>query len=159
MADTQAQSATGTQWYVKWAHTGSSATSGWHGSIDGPFASNEAPVAGTITVGGQTFPALSGPFGSAAEATSFLAGHAKGPGAESTTNLTAPSFTDPLAGLVEIGHWIGDLVSHLTDAAMWRSIGWLVLGILFIVAGFVWLAKGEITEGLGGVKGLAGELA
>jgi len=53
---------------------------------------------------------------------------------------SAAGITDPL-GLFAIGHWIGKLVSGLTDVHMWISLGWMALGISLFLAGLALLLK------------------
>lgn len=59
-----------------------------------------------------------------------------------TTIPRTPTITNPLSGLSDIGkvsHWLGDAVLHVTDGAMWRSLGWLALGALLVIAGiYLW---------------------
>ena len=52
------------------------------------------------------------------------------------------SVSNPLAWLGAIAHWIGEAVAHILDVHMWRSIGWIVLGVVLMVAGILlWLKK------------------
>lgn len=49
--------------------------------------------------------------------------------------------------LQEIGHWIGEAVSHILDSYMWRSIGWITMGLVLLTAGiFLWLRKADLVE-------------
>lgn len=49
--------------------------------------------------------------------------------------------------LQDIGHWIGVAVAHLIDVHMWRSIGWITLGLVLLTAGiFLWLRKADLVE-------------
>jgi hypothetical protein len=36
-----------------------------------------------------------------------------------------------------------DFLGHLSDGAMWASVGWIVLGVTLLAAGVYLLAKGE----------------
>jgi hypothetical protein len=48
-----------------------------------------------------------------------------------------------------IAHWIGEAVAHILDIHMWRSIGWITLGIVLMTAGiFLWLQKADLIEPL-----------
>ena len=38
----------------------------------------------------------------------------------------------------------------LTNGKMWRSLGWLLLGVLLMIAGTALLLKGQITRGMAG---------
>jgi hypothetical protein len=59
-------------------------------------------------------------------------------------------------GLFAIGHWLGDIVTSLTNVAMWRSLGWLGLGVLLIVVGLLlWLRGTEAFKGLASAAGTA----
>lgn len=56
--------------------------------------------------------------------------------------LSQFSVSNPLAWLGAIAHWIGEAVAHILDVHMWRSIGWIVLGVVLMVAGIIlWLKK------------------
>jgi hypothetical protein len=49
--------------------------------------------------------------------------------------------------LQAIAHWIGEAVAHILDIHMWRSIGWITLGIVLLVLGiFLWLRKSDLIE-------------
>ena len=72
-----------------------------------------------------------------------------------STNVNVPVISQAAAlasGVAEIGHWSGDLITHLTDVYMWISLGWIALGLLLLVLGVVWLLRktGIIPQG-GGV--------
>lgn len=53
-----------------------------------------------------------------------------------------PLIPNPLSGLSSIGkiaHWIGDAVLHAVDLPMWRSLGWIALGAVLLMAGiYLW---------------------
>lgn len=59
-----------------------------------------------------------------------------------------PKLSNPLDGIQEIGHWLGVVVTAITDVSMWRSLGWLLLGGILLISGlFLWLKdKGVIPE-------------
>jgi hypothetical protein len=63
------------------------------------------------------------------------------------------SAVQQASGLWSVGHWIGELVSHLTDIHMWISIGWLALGLLLLITGIMMLGKNQLAGGLPGVLG------
>lgn len=101
-------------WWVRPGWTGvpeQSATSpgqGWHG----PYPTQDAAFKAEITSGPAGAPQRIG------------------------TVPGAPSYAPPnFSWLGVLGHWVGDFVLHLTDAHMWISLGWLLLGILLIVLG------------------------
>lgn len=55
-----------------------------------------------------------------------------------------PGVSNPLAflgWLQDIGHWIGVFVSAITDGAMWRSLGWITLGLILMVVGILMLLR------------------
>jgi len=45
------------------------------------------------------------------------------------------------SGLSEAGHWIGVLVAAITDPHLWISLGWLLLGIMLLIAGLYLLVR------------------
>lgn len=65
----------------------------------------------------------------------FGLGHDVGQGTNDVTSAT---------GLAEIGHYIGELVSHLTDVHMWISIGWIALGFFLLVLALAVLLRKPI---------------
>jgi len=71
-----------------------------------------------------------------------------------------PPLPNPLAFLgwiQEIGHYVGLAVAYITDGPMWRSIGWIVLGFIFLVSGVIlWAMK---AAGVGSVAELGAALA
>lgn len=150
---------TGTQWYVKWSHTGMSATTGWHGAVDGPFPFNEAPTQSVITIGGQSYSLISGPFHTQAEALAFIKSHPHGPGPESSTNINIPTIPNPFAflgWLQGIQHWFGIIVAAITDIHTWISLGWGLLGLTFLIVGLViWLRGTELGKSFGPALGAA----
>lgn len=49
------------------------------------------------------------------------------------------SIPNPLSGIGAVGHWLGEAVLHAIDLPMWRSIGWIVLGAILVMAGiYLW---------------------
>lgn len=79
---------------------------------------------------------VEGPYPTRAAAEAALHGPV-GPNPPPLPHLKLPN---PLAWLGGIAHWTGDLVLHLTDVAMWRSIGWILLGGLLLWWGILlWL--------------------
>lgn len=77
---------------------------------------------------------ISGPYPTKAKAQAALTKKNKPP--------DLPGIPNPLSGLSDIGkvgHWLGDIVLHIVDGAMWRSIGWLLLGAVLVFAGiYLW---------------------
>jgi hypothetical protein len=58
-------------------------------------------------------------------------------------------FLAALGWIQEIGHWAGILVSALTDVHTYISVGWLLLGFVLVVTGFIWWQRENIAK-LGG---------
>lgn len=117
-------------------------------SIDNSWtANNQSPA---VTVGGKQYVPLIGPFGSQADAQSAQVQN-PGPGSGiipgiiggATGNLGSGvglSLPNPLSGLEAIAKIFGDFSRAVTDGKMWRSLGWLLLGILLMLAGvLLWI--------------------
>lgn len=64
-----------------------------------------------------------------------------GPAGQAKT--IAKEAVAPLSGLEGVSKMIGDLGIAVTDGKMWRSLGWLVLGLLLLGVGVYLLAKGK----------------
>ena len=61
-------------------------------------------------------------------------------GTGTVKGLSQFSLSNPIAWLGAIAHWIGEAVAHILDVHMWRSIGWITLGIVLLVLGiFLWI--------------------
>lgn len=55
------------------------------------------------------------------------------------------AIQNPLSGLAAIGAALAKAVGYLSDLALWKSIGWLLLGAVLILAGvLLWLKKADI---------------
>jgi hypothetical protein len=55
------------------------------------------------------------------------------------------AIQNPLSGLAAIGAALAKLVGYLSDLALWKSIGWLLLGGVLILAGvLLWLKKADV---------------
>lgn len=68
-------------------------------------------------------------------------------------NVSTPN---PLAGLEGIAKVLGDIGRALTDGKMWRSFGWVTLGILILMLGIgLWLGE-EAVKAIGPSLPLAG---
>lgn len=113
-----------------------------------------------IDVGNATGWALSGgkaefgPFATQAEAQKAKDAHpATGPlsavhSAASGADQVVKSGT---SGLAAIGGSLAGLGAAITDGKMWRSLGWLVFGVLMLLFGvFLWVRKELEGGGLGG---------
>lgn len=89
--------------------------------------------------------AVAGPFTTQAEAQQWMSSAT----AAGSNPVSAIGLPNPLSALTEIGHWIGALVTALTDFAMWRSLGWLVLGLILIWIGvLLWLRIPQRAAGI-----------
>jgi hypothetical protein len=79
-----------------------------------------------------------------------------GPGNISSTPPGAPQLgnLNPAAAIFAVGHWLGDIVTHLTDIYMWRSMGWLLLGIVFIISAIALLMKDQLSGEASALKGI-----
>jgi hypothetical protein len=83
-----------------------------------------------------------GPYPTKAAAQAKMSALDKQHSAKTNTNIPVISQAAALAsGVAEIGHWSGDLITHLTDVYMWISLGWIALGLLLLVLGLMWLLK------------------
>lgn len=90
-----------------------------------------------------------GPYPDQAQAQARLAeAHVGGPGSP-TYQQQIGSAIPGLGALGEIGHFTGELVTHLTDAHMWISLGWLLLGLLLLVIGILLWVKADVPKLLG----------
>jgi hypothetical protein len=104
------------------------------------------PVVGSTAFGGIIVQ-VQGPYDTQAKAQAAVGSSTgstgTGPGIANPNSQANQPPANPFAGLLEIAHWIGDLVTALTDARMWISLGWLLLGLI-LVAIAVWiLGKNE----------------
>jgi hypothetical protein len=63
---------------------------------------------------------------------------------------------DSVAGAIaRVGQGITTFLKALTDYRMWRSLGWIVLGIWVLFLGFILLFRKQITEAAGTAAGAA----
>lgn len=98
---------------------------------------------------GKTYYRRMGPFTSLKDAqAAFKTGATNAaspiPGVDITPGggLTA---VNPLAGIEGLSKIFGDFFSGLTNGKMWRSLGWVLLGILLMLAGAALWLKGSIS--------------
>jgi len=114
---------------------------------------------GTGTWNGKQVSRFQGPFSSEAEARAanpsggspgqvIAAGVGAGLGAASGVGLPsvpgadAGGISDPLAPLGDIAAALKSFYSAVTDGKMWRSLAWILLGMLLMVTGILlWLKK------------------
>ena len=62
-----------------------------------------------------------------------------------------PTLSDkpvnPLAGIDELGAVLDAAYKALTDGKMWRSLGWMVLGLILMVMGLrMWIGKSALPS-------------
>lgn len=57
-------------------------------------------------------------------------------------------------GLTDLGGIFGAGFATVTDGRLWRSLAWLVLGVLLVVVGLVLIVLDQ-TGGVGGLVGSA----
>lgn len=71
---------------------------------------------------------------------------------------TVPSVPDPLAPLAGIAGSLEAFFTALTDGKMWRSLGWIILGIALMIIGVVlWIGPSAARRSpVGAVAGQLG---
>lgn len=53
-----------------------------------------------------------------------------------------PGFPNPLSGIDRIGAVVEAFFRAVTDVKFWRSLGWILLGIIMLVVGIrIWMGK------------------
>ena len=113
-------------------------------------AATAADADAAATKDGHTgITATEGPFTTKAQAQTaangITQGEAPGPGVgavEGAASSAVSGISSAVSGISEVGHFLGKLVTDVTDGAMWRSIGWILLGLVLIVIGMVmWAGK------------------
>lgn len=102
--------------------------------------SASTPQQGDKSPWGEIF-TVNGPYPSKSAAEAALGkNHGPAPGS------TGPQDTPGLAGIDEIGAVLKAFFQQLTRAAMWRCLGWIVLGFLMLGVGvYMWLTKEGIA--------------
>ena len=74
--------------------------------------------------------------------------------ANEAQNVTG--VTNPLSGLEGVAKIFGDFFSALTDGKMWRSLGWILLGVFLLFLGIrLWYGEslGQAATALPGLPG------
>lgn len=75
---------------------------------------------------------VAGPFATREAAEKYVSDQTK-------VHVPRVPIPNPLSGIGAVAHWIGKAVLDITDAAMWRSLGWLALGAFLVIAGiYLW---------------------
>lgn len=130
-------------------------------------------VAGQVRANGKTYNMRAGPFGSESAAEQWIGEHqgAGAPGSTGNTGTTDIPVPNPIpggqpieipnpfggvggavgaaSGVTEVGHFLGVLVSNLTDVHLWISMGWLWLGFTLILIGLLlWFRQSQAYANL-----------
>lgn len=85
-----------------------------------------------------------GPFSTRAEALA-AEGKLDAGGTPQAPGATGFSIPNPLHGVDELAGAVTGFFRVITDAALWRSLGWLLLGLALMVMGLVlWLRKSGV---------------
>lgn len=67
------------------------------------------------------------------------------PGGAVDQGVSAIGLPNPLSGLAAIAAALAKFVGYLGDGAMWRSLGWILLGGALLGLGtYLWLKKGDL---------------
>jgi hypothetical protein len=119
-------------------------------AFQGTQAQAQAADSSGLTAGGWPL----GPYASQAGADA-AAVKATGKVAGNSPGLSSPNpVTDVEQPFADVASALSAFYDKLTDGKMWRSLGWLLLGIALMIAGIALLLKGELTRGA--VESLAG---
>jgi hypothetical protein len=89
---------------------------------------------------------VAGPFQTQQEAQQALNGISSQPGSDIAAK-GGPTFhiPNPLHGIDEVAGAVTGFFGVLTDVTLWRSLGWLLLGVALIILGlYLWLKKQDI---------------
>lgn len=89
-----------------------------------------------------------GPFNTQQDAQKFLDGLKTTPGGSDIApsgGIDLPHLPNPLSGIERAGKVLESAYKMITDAAMWRSLGWIILGVILIIAGiYLFLKKQDL---------------
>lgn len=92
---------------------------------------------------------VGGPYATEADANAAIPGIEQSnpaPGA-----LSQAGIPNPIAGLEAVARIIGDIGRAVTDGKMWRSLGWILLGVIVFGFGLVLWLKKPIENAVGQV--------
>ena len=145
---------TGNRWWVGWNHAqGNRATfpslsgpNGYEafpsGSATDDAAIVKAGVGGTLSLHNITWDIKGGPYSTKAAANAAIPAIQAAdpaPGAvQQATGVSIPSFSSVESAL-------SAFYDKVTDGKMWRSLGWLILGVFLIVFGLIlWIGPGAL---------------
>jgi hypothetical protein len=86
--------------------------------------------------------------GSATEAQAATEAQNEFPTGKTPTTSVAQAVENqtPAATFADTAHALSAFYDKLTDYKMWRSLGWLALGLVLMIAGVALLLKGSITS-------------
>lgn len=111
------------------------------------FAKSMSTGQPTPNLHGISWQIRGGPYNTEAEANAALPGiQAKTPAPGAVQQAVAP-----IAGLEALAHIIGDIGRAVVDGKMWRSLGWLLLGVIVFGFGLVLWLKKPIEQAVGQV--------
>jgi hypothetical protein len=144
----------GNRWWVGWNHAQGdkaafpslSGPNGYEAFPSGSAADDaaivKAGVGGTVSLHNITWDIKGGPYPTKAAAVAAIPAiqsSSPAPGtAAQATGISVPSFGDVASAL-------SAFYAKVTDGKMWRSLGWLALGVLLIIFGLVlWLGPGAL---------------
>ena len=84
-------------------------------------------------------------------------GNPQAAAANAGQTVKSVAAANPLSGLEGVASVIGSIGVGITDGKMWRSLGWLLLGIMLLLAGLFFLVHGPrvIEQGVGTTVGAA----
>lgn len=110
----------------------------------------EAPSKSALPM---NFSYISGPYRDKTEAQAAVNKGVSAPGGPVTggtqppqSQAGVPNLPNPLSGIERVGAVLESFYKALTDGKMWRSVGWLLLGIALVIAGlFLWLKREGMT--------------
>lgn len=92
---------------------------------------------------------VGGPYATESDANAAIPGIQASKPAPGALQQAVPA----LSGIEGVARIIGDFFTALTDGKMWRSLGWLLLGIILTLAGAALWLKGSINP-LAGLRAL-----
>lgn len=87
--------------------------------------------------------------GSATEAAAAAEAQKEFPTGKAPTTSVAQGIENQVPGeatFADVPHALAAIYDKLTDYKMWRSLGWLALGLVLMIAGVALLLKGSITS-------------
>lgn len=77
-------------------------------------------------------------------------------GALSPPFSTDPNGAGPLTTLEDTGTLLANFFKALTDWTMWRSLGWIITGAIFLVLGLAWMETSQSLTPAAGLRRAVG---